>query len=300
MRILTEASGSLISAYIVKAIQEAGHTAIASDIDGDIAARFLADAFIQMPRSDDPQLWEKTIALLLANKVDIVFPSFDETLLGWAARKEQLLKQCGIHVILSSRETVQTFRDKWLTYRFLRACRVPTPATSLKQIHPLVKPRLGRGSQGVGVPGRPVPMKGMLSQQLLKGQEFTVDVFCDKHSTPAYIVPRKRLRVTSGKSVAGIVVDQPEIAKWVKVICQNAKLQGPINLQCFVDPAGQPWFTEVNPRLGGGMALSFAATENWIRLAVSHFVEGKRIFPKPVAYGLRMFRYYAEVFVPER
>jgi carbamoyl-phosphate synthase large subunit len=300
MRILTEASGSLISAYIIQAIQNAGHTALASDIDSEIAARFLADGFIQMPRNDEPELWEKTGALLVANKVDVVLPSFDETLIGWAERKAQLLKQHGGHVILSPAETVRTFRDKWLTYKFFKKCRVPTPATSLKQVYPLVKPRLGRGSQGVAIPAGSVPMAGMISQELLKGQEFTVDVLCDKHSRPVFIVPRKRLRITSGKSVAGIVVDQPEIAKWVKVICQNAPFRGPINLQCFIDAAGQPWFTEVNPRLAGGMALSFAATDNWIGLAVRHFVEGKRISPKPVAYGLRMFRYYAEVFVPER
>lgn len=300
MRILTEASGSLISAYIIKAIQEAGHTALASDVDGEIAGRFLADEFIQMPRHDDPRLWEKTIALLAANKVDVVLPSFDETLSGWAERKEQLLKQHGVHVILSSPETVRIFGDKWLTYKFFRNCQVPTPATSLKQVYPLVKPRRGRGSQGVAVPNGSVPMKGMLSQELLKGQEFTVDAFCDSRSTPVYIVPRKRLTVTAGKSLAGVVVDQPEVAKWVRVICRNATFRGPINLQCFVSPSGQPSFTEVNPRLGGGMALSFAATENWIRLAVNHFVQGKRISPKPIAYGLRMFRYYAEVFVPGR
>ena len=297
MRILTEASGSMISAYIIKAIQEAGHTALASDIHGDIAGRFLANGFIQMPRSKDPDLWEKTIALLVANKVDVVFPSLDETLLGWAERKDQLLKKHGVHVILSSPKTVQTFRDKWLTYKFFKRCRVPTPATSLKQVYPLVKPRLGRGSQGVAVPDGPVSMEGMISQQLLEGEEFTVDILCDSRSRPVYIVPRKRLQVTLGKSVAGIVVDHPEIARWVRVICRNAAFQGPINLQCFVGPSGRPFFTEVNPRLGGGMALSFAATENWIRLAIAHFVKGTKIAPKPIAYGLRMFRYYAEVFV---
>ena len=49
---------------------------------------------------------------------------------------------------------------------------------------------------------------------------------------------------------------------------------------------------------GGGMALGFAATENWINLIVEHFIENKSIHPKPIQYGMRMLRYYAEIFVP--
>src|SRR5262249_42012383 len=101
------------------------------------------------------------------------------------------------------------------------------------------------------------------------------------------------------KSIGGEVVDQPEIDRWVRRICRYAKFQGPINLQCFVNKAGKIRFTEINPRIAGGMALGFAATENWIKLAVDHFVRGRKIASKPVSYGLRMMRYYAEVFVPE-
>jgi len=300
LRILTEASGSLISAYIIKAIQEAGHIAVASDVETEIAGRFLAADFIEMPRKSDPRLWEKTRKLLQAHRVDMVIPSFDEMLLGWATRRQELLRRDGVHVVVSPPQTVEIFRDKWRTYQCFKRHHIPTPATSLSQKYPLVKPRAGRGSVGITVPNGPVAMRGMVSQELLAGDEYTVDVFCDARSVPVYIVPRKRLGVCQGKSTGGVVVDQPEIARWVRVLCQATPFRGPINLQCFVGPDGAVRFTEVNPRLAGGMALAFAATENWIRLAVDHFVLGKPIRPKPVAYGTRMLRYYAEVFVPGR
>jgi carbamoyl-phosphate synthase large subunit len=58
MRILTEASGSLVSAYLIKAIKSSGHTAIASDVNKENHGMCLADEFIVFPYSNDPNLWE--------------------------------------------------------------------------------------------------------------------------------------------------------------------------------------------------------------------------------------------------
>ena len=80
MKILVEASGSLVSAFLIKAIQEAGHEAISSDINSDCVGRFLADSFLQMPKSSDPDLWEKISLLLHEAQIDLVIPSFDSTL----------------------------------------------------------------------------------------------------------------------------------------------------------------------------------------------------------------------------
>jgi carbamoyl-phosphate synthase large subunit len=296
-KILTEASGSLVSAYIIKAIQSAGHLAVATDIDPYCHGRHLADDFILMPRHDDPQLWDKISALLKGHEVRVAIPSFDETLMGWAEGKEKFRRQ-GVHVQLSEADTVRTFQDKWLTYQFFRENDIPTPKTSLGQEFPVIKPRMGRGSGGFQISTHSVDMEGKISQELLAGEEFTVDVFCDRDAYPVYIVPRKRLTVREGKSTAGLVVESPEIAGIVRKICAAIAFAGPINMQCFRLPDNSLSFTEVNPRIAGGMALGFAATENWVSLIVEHFIEGKKIDPKPIRYGLMMQRYYAEVFIP--
>jgi carbamoyl-phosphate synthase large subunit len=53
----------------------------------------------------------------------------------------------------------------------------------------------------------------------------------------------------------------------------------------------------VNPRIAGGMALGFAATENWIDLIVDNYINNKEVIAKPIQYGLRMTRYYSECFI---
>ena len=294
-RVLTEASGGMTSAYLIKAIQDAGHVAVASDIDSDCAGRYLADDFLLMPKHDSKNLWEKTIHRIQKNNVDIVIPSLDETLSGWAQRKNELAGD-SIDVIVSPSDTLEITQDKWQTYQFFRQIGIPTPATSLDQIYPLIKPRHGRGGSGVQFTSEPVDMEGLLSQEEVVGQEYTVDVFCDCGGVPIYIVPRKRSKVVEGKSVSGEVVQHEGIIRWIEKICDRITFHGPINIQCF-DTGEGVQFIEINPRIGGGMALGFAATENWMDIAIQHFVHGNDVESKKVRYGMKMRRYYAEVFI---
>lgn len=297
MNFLIEAAGSLTSGYIIKAIHEAGHFCVASDIDPECFGRYLADDFMEVPNKNDIGLWNFIEASTLEKNIDIVIPSFDETLLGWAERHE-LFKKKNIHVILSPKETIAVFQDKWKTYKIFREQGIPTPETSLSQEYQLVKPRLGRGSTGVKIYNKSVDMTGMVSQELLEGVEYTVDVFCDRESNPVYIVPRKRIGVRDGKSTGGITERQDEIIKWCQKICKKNHFIGPINIQAFLLADGSVKIIEINPRIAGGMALGFAATENWINLIVDNIIGGKKLVPKPIRFGTKMRRYYAEVFVP--
>jgi carbamoyl-phosphate synthase large subunit len=299
-RILTEASGSLTAGYLIKSIREAGHVCVASDIDPHCFGSVLADEFVLMPRASDPDLWQKIERLLVEARIDVVIPSLDETLLGWSERRVSLYERLGVRVVLSDPETVAICQDKWRTYEFFVANAVPTPATSLSQDYPLVKPRFGRGGSGVRIANQPVDMTGMVSQELLTGTEYTIDVFCDRDAQPVYVVPRRRVGVLRGKSTGGVVEQNESISGWVREVCRRLRFVGPVNLQCFVLPDGSVRFVEINPRIAGGMALGFAATENWIGLIVRNIVGGEPIVPVPIQCGLEMRRYYAEVFVPGR
>lgn len=297
LRILTEASGSLTAGYLINSIKESGYLAVASDIEETSVGKYLADDFILMPPADDGDLWEKTIELIKEKKIDVVIPSLDETLLGWAERKDELAKQ-NIAIILSNPETIRICQDKWLTYEFFLRNNIPTPETDINQKYPLIKPRFGRGGEGILITSQPVCMNGMISQERLIGQEYTVDVLCNKRGQPIYIIPRQRIGVKEGKSTGGVTVNNSEIIFWVKRICERLAFKGPINIQCFDCKEEGIKFTEINPRIAGGMVLGFAATENWIPLLLEHFIYGKEITDlKPIQYGMMMRRYYAEVFV---
>lgn len=296
MRILTEASGSLVAGYLIRAVQEAGYQAVGSDLDTCNAGFCLADDFMIMPRHDDPGLWSYLGRKLEEEEIDIVIPSFDETLLGWAERRKDFERK-GTFVCISPFETIRTFQDKWETYRFFCSVGIPTPATSLEKTYPLVKPRAGRGSVGIQITDEEVSMEGMISQELLEGTEYTVDAFFGRDGRPIYIIPRKRIGVQHGKSTRGIVCCHAGIEDYIRKMASAIEFSGPINFQCFVNEE-EIKFIEINPRVAGGMALGFAASENWVKLIVEHLLEGKPVNPQPVRNGMQMVRYYAECFIP--
>jgi carbamoyl-phosphate synthase large subunit len=296
-KILLESSGSLTSSYLIKAVQSANASAVASDIM-ECAAKYLANEFVIIPSWNNLELWQILEKEILDRDINIVIPSFDETLLEWSQKKQYFLEK-GVHIILSDEHTLQICQDKWKTYEFFLENSIPTPKTSLEFKYDVVKPRLGRGGKDVLIyPSKhQVSMDGMISQELLIGQEYTIDVFCNNNGDPVYIIPRKRLGIKNGKSTSGITVNHPIIIKWVKRICEKCKFFGPVNIQCFEDENGNIHFTEINPRVAGGMALGFAASENWISLIIKNLVEDKNIESGDVKYGLKMFRNYDEVYV---
>jgi carbamoyl-phosphate synthase large subunit len=294
--VLLEASGSLTSSYMIKAVKNAGATVTASDI-AECAAQQIADDFIFFPLSSVANLWNVIETEITNRKINVVIPSFDETLIEWAEKKDYF-RQKGVHVILSNKETIAKCQDKWETYQFFKAIGIPTPETSTENKYPLIKPRLGRGGKGIAINSsdKNISMDGMISQELLEGQEYTIDVFCDNESNPVYIIPRKRMQVKDGKSINGITIIHEGIITFVKKICSHLKFIGPINIQCFETVNGEIKFIEINPRIAGGMALGFAASENWVELIFKNIIENKAIQPVQIKYDLKMFRHYDEVF----
>ena len=296
MKILSEACGSLTAGYIIKNVQKAGHISVATDMSEDCFGKHLADEFYSVPSAADENSPEFLKKLVVDNNIEMIIPTLDDGLLNWALMKSELSEN-GISVAISDANTLKVFLDKWETYLFFEKNGIPTPKTSLKQEYRLVKPRNGRGGSGIVITDDPVDMTGNISQELLSGTEVTIDVLCDLNGKPVYIVPRIRLGIKEGKATGGQVIKNPKIDEYVEKICSAIHFIGPINIQCFIKENGDISFTEINPRLGGGSVLGMAATENWIPLMVKTFVEKENVEPSTdVKYGLKMGRYYDEVF----
>ena len=288
---LFEASGSLASIGILIAAKEAGYKVVASDSDALSVGRHFSDAFHVVPETRDPNLWQALEAVVKREKVSLVIPSLDESLMLWDENREALRSQ-GIHVCLSSRAAIETFSDKWRAFEFFRQHNFPTPKTSLTQDYDVIKPRIGRGSRGVHLSDGPTDMEGRISQEFCHGQEFTVDILCDGQGRPVYIVPRRRERILEGKSIVSIVDVNPQIVALCERICAVMDFCGPINIQIFLDEG--PTIIEINPRLASGAVLAFAATENWIPL-MHRIAMGEVVCATgEVQNGLRMERYFSE------
>ncbi|WP_455949226.1 ATP-grasp domain-containing protein [Helicobacter pullorum] len=297
-RVLIEASGSLTSFYLINAIKEAGNIVYASDIDNFNAAALLADHFVCMPKVNDSKLWEITEKIIAKNKINMVIPTLDESLLGWSQRRDYFKKK-GVYVIISPEETIELCLDKWKTYKFFISIGIETPKTELYKNFGLIKPRNGRGGNGIELSDFNYNQNGQfthITQEIVFGEEYTIDCFFDNKGKPTYIIPRKRLSIKEGKSIKGVVCKHQAIEKEIMKIAKEIKFFGPINFQVFETKDKDLFFIEINPRLGGGSSLAFAASENWITLVTNNLIEEKRIRPKPIQYGLKMARIYKDVF----
>ena len=296
MRVLIEAVGSPVWGPLLPSLHSVASHIVGVDINPLSAGLYRVDRGCLVPKYHDPACWPRLEQLLAEEAIDWVIPSINEGLTGWAARHASLAKK-GITLLLSPASTVEIFSDKWRTYEFFTAHGIPTPQTSLRHEFELIKPRLGRGSAGIR---REAPTGADLhddvSQEVLEGREFSVDALCDSHGRVLYVVPRERLHVVSGLSMTSQVFRDEAVERHVRHILKSIAFYGPVNIQGFRTSTGVK-FTEINPRLAGGLSLSMAATENWFALLL-RLHEGAAFAPQPLKDRLTMMRQFCDVIVP--
>ncbi len=299
MNVLIEAVGSPIWGTLFPYLRAISDKIVGLDIDPLAFGLYMVDRGYLVPRYSHPDCFDTLIEICLAEEIDLVFPSVNEGLLEWANRRESLAK-LGITVLISPEDTIAICYDKWETYRFFVANGIPTPKTSLHHEYELIKPRVGRGGSGIRrvEPGKSVDMEGCVSQEFVEGQEFSIDALCDMDGNIIYIVPRKRLAIESGLSVKGQVVYDEMIEQHMRQVLTSSCFVGPVDVQCFRTDDGV-LFTEINPRIAGGLSLSMAATENWFEL-LAKMLSNVSFEPVPVKYGLLMMRYFSDCLVNER
>ena len=300
MNILVEGIGSMVFSTQLKYYKEMNWNIVGIDID-DMSAGFnnVSKAYI-VPRYSDANCFKKIEEIIKRENIDIIFPSVNEGLLEWSKRKEYFYEKYKARIIISNERAINICFDKWNTYNFFIESNIPTPRTSLSFKYDLIKPRIGRGSAGIVFKDK-LPdnfsMDGKVSQEIVKGIEYTIDVLCDFNSKPIYIIPRKRLGVQSGLSVKGVTIYDEQIIRYCRVIVDMLKPIGIINIQCFKD-GDDIFFIEINPRIAGGSSLSFASTENWFK-ALECFVQGRPYEAKEIIYGRYMFRTFEDVIIDE-
>ena len=90
-----------------------------------------ADGFVKFPKANSLNLWQEIGEIIDKERIDIVIPSFDMTLLGWAKGKYLEFCEYDCKVLISEPEVIDIFLDKWNAYQFFIKNNIPTPKTSL-------------------------------------------------------------------------------------------------------------------------------------------------------------------------
>jgi len=292
---------------IVTAFRHAGAFAVAADANPLAPALYHADVHALVPRIDDPAYLPALRRLVEEHGVRLVVPltDLDQELL--ARRRDEL----GATLLLADADVVERMNDKYLAHLLFEEKGIPSPPTWLPHELPgeipfpvLVKARAGFGSRHIyRAESRSeldfflarTPVDSMV-QAVCRGEEFSIDVFCDLEGRCLNAIPRTMIESKGGESIKGMTIKDWELIEHGRRVAEALPLVGPANVQCFREPDGSLPITDVNPRFGGAFPLPTAAGSRYPELAVA-LANGERPEPRLGDFreGVVMTRFFSHL-----
>jgi carbamoyl-phosphate synthase large subunit len=292
---------------IVTAFKRAGARTVAVDVNRLAPAIYHSDAHAFVPRVDDPQYVPTLRALVHEHDIALVVPLTDLDHGVLSRAKNEL----GALVLLPEPEIVDALADKWLAHLLFEERGIGSPLTWLPEDVPadlefpvLVKARHGFGSRGIYRCENQRELEFFLDyttqrsmvQTVCRGEEFSIDVFCDLDRRCLNAVPRTMIESKGGESIKGMTVSDAELIEVGRSVSETIGLVGPANIQCFREPDGTHRVTDINPRFGGAFPLPTAAGSRYPELALA-LAAGERPEPRLGDFraGLYMTRFFSEL-----
>lgn len=248
---------------------------VVADVNPLAPAFQIADSTHVVPRLTDPEYVPALLEIVRRRRVKLVFPLIDPDIPILAAHKKEF-ESAGARVMTPDADGVDTARDKWQTYRMYRANGIPAARSwlpeDLKKEKPefplFIKPRQGSAGKGAFRIEDERQLEFFLTyvedpiiQECLPGPEITCDVVCGPDGAVWAVVLRRRLEIRAGEVSKGVTLWDERIAHYGMAAAKGIRAAGPITVQCILKE-GEPYFTEINARFGGGCPLGIAAGVN--------------------------------------
>jgi carbamoyl-phosphate synthase large subunit len=244
------------------------------------AACQIADQAFQVPHASDSAYAEIVRGLCIEHGISLVVPTID-TELPALSRVQRSFEADGIYVSISDPPVVAVARDKLLTARVLTDAGVPCPRTAtldqMRSSHAnwewpvFVKPREGSASRGIHIAHEEAELgdeaaEPMIVQQLLEGEEWTVNLFVSRSGLLRAVIPHKRVSIRAGEVEKGITGHLPaleEIGR--RIVAGLPGIRGAMCFQAMVRADGCASVFEINARFGGGYPLADHAGASFAR-----------------------------------
>ena len=285
-------------------------------IDADpvmASAAYFCDETFCVPHGGHPDFEPAVLDIIAKRGVRMLLPLADPDLLA-VGRLRAEVQRAGCLPAYCGPRTMQITVDKLETYRFLRDSGLATPRTRMlsealrardEALPFFIKPRTGSaGKNALTIRTWTLPdwivaqADQFVCQELLQGQEVTVDVFIDAQGQPRCAVPRLRLETRGGEVMKSMVRMDP---KAVEQACAIARALpdgfGVINIQGFIQSDGSTSWTEINARFGGGSPLAIEAGAGYPDMLVATALGRQLPDPAPIRDGMMMLRFDDAIYV---
>lgn len=235
---------------------------ICTDKDPDLApACHLADLALTVPSAKDSNFSEAIHAIASKYQPILFVPTIDPELSFYASSQ--------LPCVSATSELVDIFYDKLKTAQFLEKQGLNHPKTCdfSENCLPLpyfLKPRFGSASKGAFLAETekiPDLKEPYVAQELLDGDEFTVNLYFNKKGLCQCVIPHLRQEVRAGEVSKGLTVKNEvlEALGWKLGKILEGNVWGPLCFQTKYDKEGKFSIFEINPRFGGGYPLQHQA-----------------------------------------
>jgi carbamoyl-phosphate synthase large subunit len=314
--VLVLAVGGNVSQGILKALDlgDLPCRVVAGCISPFSVGLYEADRSFVSPFADDPEFEPWLTRVCADEAVDAVLAGSEPVLDALARHAEHLHAETGALCLVSPPDVLEVGRDKLRTVRWLEQHGLAFPRSAdsdddaaLRALvadcgFPLIaKPRAGKGAVGVVAITDESELAslergaGLVVQEHLEGEEFTVGCLSDREGQVAGAVAmRRELREsTTYRAEAG---EFPEVRAEAESIARALRPMGPLNVQLRV-AGGRPVAFDLNVRFSGTTPARARLGFNEVEAALRHFLLGEPIEPTEVTRGT-MLRYWNERYVP--
>lgn len=282
MRIMMSAAGSAVAPSIIRHLQSLGHYVIGHDCSEYGVGTGVVNWFVKSPHMGSLFLL-RFGEMLLEQDVELYMPFLDEEFEYIGAFDRDI-------VMCSPEDTLEIFTSKYRQQvALVESGFLMPPAITHDAI---LKRDHGRGGKGV----HRIPLQDdYLIQQVIEGDEYTIDVLTARDGAFLFAVPRLRIQA-NGVSVIGKIVMDDEIIDLAHRVVNNFTFAGPINIQVIRErDSGKLYIIEVNPRLSGSCMFTVMAGFDILDATIKLW-SGKagEIVIGPIEDGLIVRRHYVE------
>lgn len=287
---------------------------IACDVRPQLsAACHDADDAFTVPPAGDPGYADALLDLCRSQGVSLVIPTIDPELLPISEQRARF-EAIGAWPAVSDPALVAMAGDKLATARFFTQHRIPGPRTETIEsalADPgtwrwpvFAKAQRGSASRGAQIVATPArlgllePDEPLVVQDLLAGEEYTVNLFFDRAGALRCAVPHWRIQTRAGEVEKGVTRRVAALQAIAERLAQV--LPGPRGALCFqamVAPDGTPSVIEINARFGGGYPLAHRAGAHFARWLIEERLGRPASAGNAWRENLTMLRWDAATFV---
>ena len=272
---------------------------------------YASDGAFQLPLVNDNDYLHLLLDLCRKNDIKLIIPTIDTELLLLSNFKDTFLKH-GITPIISPKEFIDTCRDKRKMHSFFIENNIQVAKEYSKYDYKLplfIKPFNGSRSVDTFIIHKHEDLteyhfknKDLMFLEYLdhsEFEEFTCDLYYDKHSNLKCVVPRLRIEVRDGEINKGITQKNVLIDFLKDNLNHIDGALGCLTAQFFKHKTDNSIYgIEINARFGGGFPLSYAAGANYPKWIIQEYMFRQDVdFYSHWEDRLLMLRYDNEIFI---